>query len=121
MMDNVFVLVCMVFMHIVDDYYLQGILANMKQKAWWEKNAPDPQYKYDYIVALFMHGFSWSFMIQLPIVVFCGKYNLFLMISNAIIHAGIDNDKANNRVFNLIIDQFLHMIQILALWWQVVL
>ena len=27
-------------MHIVDDYYLQGILAKMKQKSWWKEVAP---------------------------------------------------------------------------------
>lgn len=25
----------MIFMHIIDDYCLQGILASMKQKSWW--------------------------------------------------------------------------------------
>ena len=39
----------MIFCHIVDDYYLQGKLASMKQKSWWEKNAPDRLYKYDYL------------------------------------------------------------------------
>ncbi len=51
-MGNVFVLLSMIFLHIVDDYYLQGILASMKQKSWWEENAPQRLYKYDYIVAL---------------------------------------------------------------------
>lgn len=47
----------MIFCHIVDDYYLQGWLASAKQKEWWSKNAPNPLYKYDYIMALFMHSF----------------------------------------------------------------
>ena len=42
------ILITMIFCHIVDDYYSQGILASMKQKEWWIKNAPDKQYKYDY-------------------------------------------------------------------------
>ena len=37
------VFVCMIFCHIIDDYYLQGWLASAKQKIWWEKNAPDPK------------------------------------------------------------------------------
>lgn len=57
----------MLFCHIVDDYYLQGILASMKQKKWWQENAPDKLYEYDYLIALLMHGFSWAFMIMLPI------------------------------------------------------
>lgn len=29
-------LLLMIFAHIIDDYYLQGILAHMKQKVWWD-------------------------------------------------------------------------------------
>ena len=42
----------MIFLHIVDDYYLQGILAQMKQKKFWKEQAPDELYKYDYIVLI---------------------------------------------------------------------
>lgn len=63
---KIFILFTMIFCHIVDDYYLQGWLASAKQKSWWEKNAPGKLYKYDYLAALFMHSFSWSFMIMLP-------------------------------------------------------
>ena len=41
------ILFVMVFGHIVDDYYLQGILASMKQKSWWKENAPDKMYEKD--------------------------------------------------------------------------
>ena len=63
---KILILFTMIFCHIVDDYYLQGWLASAKQKSWWEKNAPEKLYKYDYLAALFMHSFSWSFMIMLP-------------------------------------------------------
>ena len=33
------ILIGMFFLHIVDDYYLQGCLAQMKQQSWWEKSA----------------------------------------------------------------------------------
>ena len=36
-MSKIFILLFMIMMHIVDDYYLQGILASMKQKSWWMK------------------------------------------------------------------------------------
>lgn len=62
-MNNVFTILAMVFCHIVDDYYLQGCLASMKQKKWWQENTPQKLYKYDYIVALIMHSMSWSFMV----------------------------------------------------------
>ena len=68
-MNNVFIILAMIFCHIVDDYYLQGGLTSMKQKKWWQENAPQKLYKYDYIVALIMHSMSWSFMIMLPIAI----------------------------------------------------
>lgn len=68
-MSKAFIVLWMIFFHIVDDYYLQGWLASAKQKKWWEENAPQPLYKYDYIWALLMHSFSWAFMIMLPIAV----------------------------------------------------
>lgn len=67
---KIFILFCMLFCHVIDDYYLQGILASMKKKSWWEKNAPDELYKNDYKMALFMHSFSWSFMIMLPLTAY---------------------------------------------------
>ena len=68
-MSNIFIVMLMIFMHIVDDYYLQGWLASAKQKKYWEENAPEKLYRSDYIWALIMHSFSWAFMIMLPIAV----------------------------------------------------
>lgn len=48
-MNTIFIILWMIFFHIVDDYYLQGWLAHTKQKSWWEKNAPDELYKHDYV------------------------------------------------------------------------
>jgi hypothetical protein len=106
----------MIFFHIVDDYYLQGWLASAKQKTWWEKNAPEKLYKYDYIWALIMHSFSWAFMIMLPIAYVnnftIGTLFLIIFILNVITHAIIDDLKANVKLTNLWIDQLIHMIQI---------
>ena len=67
-MNKVFIVLLMVFFHIIDDYKLQGILASMKQKKWWEEQKEYiEKYQYDYIWALITHSFSWSFMIMLPI------------------------------------------------------
>lgn len=111
-----FILLAMIFMHIVDDYYLQGILASMKQKSWWTKNAPDKLYRNDYWVALAMHSMSWSFMILLPIAIFYGFNIDWLFVSmffvNAEIHLVVDNLKANRRKINLFVDQSIHMVQI---------
>ena len=105
---KLFLLFLMLFMHIVDDYYLQGWLASAKQKSWWEQNAPNKLYKYDYLIALFMHSFSWSFMIMLPyhiyILLFGGTFYPILFIGNLIIHMYVDNMKANLKKINLIQD-----------------
>jgi hypothetical protein len=107
----------MVFFHIVDDYYLQGWLASAKQKKYWEENAPQSMYKYDYIWALFMHSFSWAFMIMLPIA-YTMSFSInpmFLIVFgiNFTIHAIVDDMKANRKLINLLIDQSIHMIQII--------
>ena len=115
-MNILFVLILMIFCHIVDDYYLQGWLASAKQKQWWKDNAPDKLYRFDYIWALIMHSFSWSFMIMLPIAVFnsftvSGAF-VGMLVFNMIMHAFVDNLKANKRMINLWVDQFCHMVQI---------
>ena len=105
----------MIFCHIVDDYYLQGWLASAKQKKWWEQNAPDELYRFDYIMALACHSFSWSFMIMLPWIIYAGSSLNFALIAipvNAIIHAIVDDLKANKHKLNLIQDQLIHLAQI---------
>ena len=115
-MNKAFVILLMLFFHIVDDYYLQGWLASAKQKSWWKENAPDELYKHDYIWALIMHSFSWSFMIMLPIAYYMDfKINAAFVAAlfvNLIIHAITDNAKANKKTINLIQDQFIHILQI---------
>lgn len=115
----ILLLVAMMFCHILDDYVLQGCLANLKQKSWWEKNAPDKLYKHDYIAALICHAFSWSVMITLPLIIH-SKGDLgwfwFSLPINWTIHALVDNWKANIRKINLIQDQLIHLGQIILTW-----
>ena len=110
----------MIFCHIVDDYYLQGWLASAKQKSWWEKNAPDEMYKHDYLAALFMHSFSWTFMIMLVPTIYVllvgGIWSPITFITNLVIHMIVDDLKANRKKINLVQDQSIHMVQILATW-----
>ena len=115
-MNVVFILLWMIFFHIVDDYYLQGWLASAKQKSYWETNAPDEMYKNDYIWALIMHSFSWAFMIMLPIAYFysfsIGLPFVIIFAFNVAIHAFTDNAKANWKIINLWQDQLMHILQI---------
>ena len=115
-MSKLFIVLLMIFCHIVDDYYLQGWLASAKQKKYWEENAPQKLYRYDYIWALIMHSFSWAFMIMLPIAFIKGfdlnVFFLIVFIVNLAVHAITDNMKANKRKINLWIDQIIHLCQI---------
>jgi hypothetical protein len=106
----------MIFFHIIDDYNLQGWLASAKQKSYWKETAPDKKYEHDYIWALIMHSFSWTFMVMLPIA-YVQEFNIgfgffILFIFNIAIHAITDNAKANWKLINLWQDQFIHLAQI---------
>lgn len=122
---KILLLLTMIFCHIIDDYYLQGWLASAKQKMWWEKNVPDELYKYDYIAALFMHSFSWTFMIMLVPTIYTvmvgGVWSPIVFGVNLVVHMVIDDLKANRKKINLAQDQVIHMIQILATWCGMIL
>ena len=123
------VLAAMFFCHIFDDYYLQGILANLKQKDWWKEHAPQTMYNQDYLIALVTHAFSWSFSISIPLITASilkgGNDSVYLAIScaypiNTVIHAFVDNLKANDRLINLMTDQSIHWVQVLLTWVAVI-
>lgn len=125
-MYKILLLFAMIFLHIVDDYYLQGWLASAKQKSYWEQNAPDELYKHDYIMALFMHSFSWAFMIMLIPTIYvltvANNINMAILfivaffVFNLCVHMITDNKKANKKEINLIQDQLMHLAQIVHVW-----
>lgn len=123
-MDNILLLIFMLFFHIIDDYYLQGILSSMKQKSWWKQHADNPLYKKDYVMALIEHAFSWTVMINIPTIMYSYIRNIYinpiifivLFILNWVIHAMTDSAKANLYKINLIQDQCIHIIQIVLTW-----
>ena len=118
------ILPVMIFMHILADFNLQGYLATLKQKSYWEENAPDKMYKEDYMVALFLHSFSWSFMIMLVPVIYILNFTVSIntefsviiafFFINIVVHAVTDDLKANEKILNLKQDQFIHLIQIVS-------
>lgn len=114
---EIFILLAMIFCHIVNDYCLQGILASMKQKDWWQKSENySEMYRYDYVMALIEHGFSWTFMMMLPIFII-SKFQIdifmcLVFLANWIIHIVVDDLKANRKRINLIQDQVIHLAQI---------
>ena len=77
-------------------------------------------------MALFMHSFSWAFMIMLvpsvyTLVTTTNINNASLAIAlvfltNLCIHMVVDNSKANLKKINLVQDQLYHLAQILITW-----
>ena len=111
------ILVLMLLGHLVADYTLQGWLADGKQKSWWRKvfggheDAVPYKYKYDYKAALFCHSLYWSIFICAPF--FASSWFLVAVVLNTVVHAIVDDLKANQFKINLIQDQLLHLGQIL--------
>lgn len=118
-MDNKIFLI-MLLLHIIEDFHLQGILKEMKQKRWWlEQKGYKDLYKNDYMTALAIHSISWSIFISLPLFFCVNVSTLLLTISitlNAIIHYYVDDLKCNKMKINLGTDQLIHLIQIWITW-----
>lgn len=118
-MSKEFVLLFMIFCHVIDDFFIQsaGCLHFLKQQDFWKKEAPEKIYRHDYIIALIMHAFSWSFMIMLPIFIYYSfsvtTIMVLIFMINSAIHAMIDHTKANMKIINLVTDQSAHICQII--------
>lgn len=116
-MVEISIFFCMIFLHIFDDFKMQGILADFKQKKWWKKNSPEKLYENDWLISLISHSMSWAFMIMFPIMVYF-KFAVpvwypVVFVINVIIHCVIDHLKANCKKINLVADQICHYIQII--------
>ena len=115
-MNSAYVFLLMLFLHILDDFHLQGCLANLKQKSWWAANAPDPKYKNDWVPALIAHVVSWSMMVMAPCVLFMDVpvwIVIPLFVFNCAVHFVIDDLKCNRFLIGLVEDQMLHLSQII--------
>lgn len=114
------VLVGMLSFHIAHDFN-QGMMANLKQRSWWmRQEGYGPKYSCDFIVALLAHSFLWSCIIMVPIVV-CRwpdiqSWYFVVIAANTLIHAVVDDQKANRLTLNLVEDQLAHLVQILLTW-----
>ena len=113
MNDTYIIVFSMIFIHIIADFNIQGILGDLKQKQWWNKNYPQEKYKYDYITSLIIHSFTWSFMIMVPLVIYYKTFSILLLLCNIFVHSIIDDIKANKLLISLTVDQILHIAQII--------
>ena len=127
----VFILIGMIWLHIIDDYVLQNSLARFKQKDWWrDQSSYNDMYKNDYKIALLCHAFEWTgTVMSLPIIyTYLHRHELnyniigfslvVLFVLNVIIHYIVDDLKANKKTINLVLDQLCHLAQIVGtfLW-----
>ena len=121
-MNNGILLLLIIFLHIVADFNLQGVMADLKQKDFWKKY--DKKYQFDYVMPLIGHAFQWSFTIHLPMTIAAVAtqkdclelYVCMSIVFHTILHAWIDTLKANDHKTTLIQDQFYHMLQIILTW-----
>lgn len=114
---DIIIFLAMIFAHIYADFKFQGdFMATYKQKKRWLSYINDREgkkYKYDYIVVLLVHSFSWAFITYLPLLYYeCYLYYAILVILQTPIHAYIDHVKCNLLKINLVTDQALHLVQI---------
>lgn len=126
-MKEIILLIFMLYFHIIDDYYLQGFLAQAKQKSWWKEHYPEPMYRHDYIIALIEHAFSWAVTIHIPLLLAYAFFEwsfeipfgvaIFLFVTNIVLHALIDHMKANLKLCSLVLDQLMHVVQIYLTWY----
>ena len=113
-------------LHFFADFNLQGILAQFKQKEFWKKNAPQKLYETDWAISMLCHSAYWALVTFAPVIYLWrgrGLGLVLLLFANILIHAAVDDLKANARKINLVDDQLLHFMQIVAtvifsaLWW----
>lgn len=121
-MNNGILLLVIIFLHVLADFNLQGIMADMKQKEFWKKYPS--KYQFDYVMPLIGHAFQWSFFVHLPILLVAiwiqrdllEMYAALSIVFHTIVHAGIDTLKANDHKTTLIQDQFYHILQLIVIW-----
>lgn len=129
---KMFILFLMLLMHYIEDFHLQGCMANLKQKKWWREQMSNNDmhshyilehsiYKNDYKMGLFAHSIENALFVMLPLIIdllisefthhLRNTWILFIPSTLLILvsHYLIDNEKANKMKINLIQDQLYHL------------
>lgn len=108
-------LTLMLLMHIIEDFHVQGRMADMKQRSFWEPYGE--MYGNDHKVVLLLHGFEWAVFVSIPLFLFADVHWSYfaVMVSMAVCHAMIDDAKCNGRTLNLVEDQTAHVMQVIVM------
>lgn len=115
----------MFLMHVIGDSIFQSITLSMKKRKYYWKDYNDYR-NYLYIFYLLLHSFIWSTTIHFSLILIMGikiitRMFIISYIINILLHSVIDDMKANRKMIGMIIDQFLHSLQILLTFYFVVL
>lgn len=123
---SIFILFSMIFCHIIADFHIQNsFMAKFKQKEEWKGYGKE--YLRDWIPVLAVHAFSWSFFTFLPLLYYVYTKDItfniwiFEVVIGAIVHGIVDDQKCNRFNINLIVDQLIHILQIICAFVGVIL
>jgi hypothetical protein len=115
---SIFILFSMIFCHIIADFHIQNnFMAKFKQKREWRIGYGN-NYLSDWIPVLAVHAFSWSFFTFLPLLYYVYTKDITfytlsgIILLNAIVHFIVDDQKCNRFNISLIVDQEIHILQI---------
>lgn len=104
----------MVLLHVIEDFHMQGIMASMKQKTFWQEYSK--MYANDWMPVILLHGMEWATMVALPCILASwfdvSAWFVLTVVAMGVAHAYVDHLKANSLRINLIQDQIVHIIQI---------
>lgn len=112
-------------LHCFADFTLQiqSGMDKFKQKKWWDDQLDNlplrerKKFNKDYKVGLVLHAFYWSFIVCIPLILLGGRWYMYNAIIHALIHCCIDDLKANKHAISLKVDQALHLLQLMAIWY----
>lgn len=113
----VLLFIVMIFLHIIADFLVQNdFMSKYKQRKNWDEYTKEGKYLHDYKVVLLVHAFSWSFITFFPVLVYTKSVKFWIgtIIMNTAFHAVIDDSKCNDLSIDLVVDQTLHIGQILV-------
>lgn len=108
----------MILCHIIEDFHIQGVMADMKQTSFW--NPYGEKYANDWKPVIILHGIEWAMLTSMPCLVMSWfdvpMWFVLVIVAMGLLHAYIDHLKANVGKINLITDQTLHMSQIMIIY-----
>ena len=90
---------------------------NSKQRIEHEHQRLKHEYGLDWAMAMFEHSLYWTLVTFAPIIFFYHinyQITLCVVLINIIFHFIVDDLKANKFAINLVEDQVLHFVQIIA-------